>query len=99
MQRLKAESETEMGAGFPGKFVSILPTQNDELPRREKSPTLASSLCMWNEICGDYLDLAVARSAKMPWFGGDRDQGACVTYKRAKKQGGGSKKEGWCSQG
>ena len=32
-----AESQMEMGAGFPGQFVSILRTGNAALPRHEKS--------------------------------------------------------------
>ena len=64
LPRRKAESEMEMGAGFPKRFASILRANNAALSGHEKSLATASShKC--SEIEVDYLDRAWGVAAEM----------------------------------
>ena len=73
LPRKKAESIMEMGAGFPGQFVSILRMDNAALSRREKSLVMAS--------CHDSLRFEGASASTRELFGsrgGGRRQGALL---------------------
>ena len=101
----KAGSKIDMGAGFPGQFVTILCMQNAGHYRQEKSLARASSQKSLKLVdvaanmrrlfgsCGRAArrDILATEAADGP-LGGDGDQEACATYKQAKTQGVGQKR-------
>ena len=96
----------EMRAGFPGQFASILRMHNAGLPRREKSPVMASSHNGLRSVevaanmrrlsgsrgGGGRQDAPITEKADGPWVN-DKDKGTCVTNKKAKGQGVGQKRK------
>ena len=110
--RRKAESEVEMGSGTPGQFAPTLCIQSAGPSRQEKSLALASSQGGLKFVdleanrrrlfgsCGGAVrqDLPVTGAVDGS-LGGYRDQEACVTNKKAQRQGAIQKTRDGASEG
>ena len=113
--RRNAQSRTEMDAGFPGQFVSMLRRTIclDLRARQEKSSVMASShmgekfdeaAARMRRLCGSrggsgHQDASITGEVVGP-LESDGDQEASVAYKKAEKRGVGQEKtDGFLERG